>query len=139
MAVATKATAVVVVVVVADMAAALAAKAPVAVVAVVAADVDAAALAATADQLVVKRFWSIQKMGSAEPFFYARKNSVTKGSEPTWRLQWPCTAASKVAPTGSTSALKKCSPGPNTRDTPPWIPISICPPKIKTHCGAPVQ
>lgn len=69
----------VVVAAVADMAAALAAKVPVAVVVAV----DAAALAATADRLVVKRFWSIQKKGSAEPFFYARKNSVTKGSGPT--------------------------------------------------------
>jgi acid phosphatase class B len=87
-AVATKATAVaaVVVVVVADMAAALAAKAPVAVVAV---DVDAVALAATVDRLGVKRFWSVQEKGLCRALFYARKNSVNKGSGPTWRLQWP--------------------------------------------------
>ena len=61
-AVATKATAVAAVVVVADMAAALAAKAPVAV-AVVAADVDAAALVATVDRLGVKRCRSRQEKG----------------------------------------------------------------------------
>ena len=33
-----------------------------------------------------------------------RTNSVASGSSPTWRLQWPCTAGSKDAPAGSTSA-----------------------------------
>jgi hypothetical protein len=33
-----------------------------------------------------------------------RTNSVTSGSGPTCRLQWPCTAGSKVAPSGSVSA-----------------------------------
>lgn len=90
MAAATKATALAAAAVVADMAAALAAKAPVAVaVAVVVADVDAAALVATADRLGVKRFWSLQEKGLCGALFYARKNKVTKGSGPIWRLQWP--------------------------------------------------
>ena len=33
-----------------------------------------------------------------------RTNKVTKGSSPNWRLQWPCTFASKVAPAGKVSA-----------------------------------
>jgi hypothetical protein len=32
------------------------------------------------------------------------RTAVTSGSSPTCRLQWPCTAASKLAPAGSTSA-----------------------------------
>lgn len=33
-----------------------------------------------------------------------RTNKVTSGSSPTCRLQWPCTAGSKVAPAGRVSA-----------------------------------
>ena len=35
---------------------------------------------------------------------HPRTNSVTNGSEPSCRLQWPCSVASNVAPSGSTSA-----------------------------------
>ena len=36
--------------------------------------------------------------------FQSRTNSVTNGSSPSWRLRWPCSAGSKVAPSGRVSA-----------------------------------
>jgi len=41
---------------------------------------------------------------------------VTSGSRPRCALQWPWVFGSKVAPSGTVSAEKKCSPARNTRE-----------------------